>query len=239
MIYFNKIYNTDCMKGMQFLIESNIKFDLIITSPPYNLGGDFHTMGKNGRITYGDYSKYKDKKNEEQYQLWQIDCLNLMYELLKEDGSLWYNHKNRISKGRTISPLEWLSKTDFILKQDITWNQKKGANVDKCRCFPFSEKIYWLTKSPKVKIHNKNNFTDVWDIVPKTNRKKMGHPAVMELEVVERIYSFYEDKEDLLVFDPFAGTATTFLPIKDKYQWIGFESDEKYVEIAINRLRPH
>ena len=229
---FNKIHKIDCIEGMQELIRNDIKFDLIITSPPYNIK-DFHS----NQLKYKNYKG--NNMNEQKYQEWQLECLQLMYQLLKDDGSLWYNHKNRISKGSMISPLEWIFKTDFVLKQDITWNQKKGANVDKCRCFPFSEKIYWLTKNPKVKIYNHDNFTDVWDIVPKTNRKKMGHPAAMELEVVERIYSFYDEKDDLLIFDPFSGVGTSFIPIKDKYKWIGFELDENYINIANNRINTH
>ena len=229
MLEFNKIHNMDCLEGMKQLIKDGVKFDLIITSPPYNLK-DFHA----NHLKYDNYKG--NNMNEQQYQEWQIECLDLMYQLLKDDGSLWYNHKNRIAKGKMISPLEWIFKTPFILKQDITWNQKKGANVDKCRCFPFSEKIYWLTKDSKTKIHNSINVTDVWDIVPKTNRKKMGHPAIMEQEVVETIYSLYENKEDLLILDPFAGIGTTFIPIKDKYKWIGFELDESYIKTANERI---
>lgn len=218
-----------CEEGMRQLISEGVKFDLIVTSPPYNIK-DFHA----NTIKYENYKG--NNMNEQKYQQWQIECLDLMFQLLKDDGSLWYNHKNRISEGRTISPMEWIIQTPFVIKQDITWNQKKGANVDKCRCFPFSEKIYWLTKSSKVKLFNKHNMTDVWDIVPKTNRKKMGHPAIMELEIAETIYSFYEDKQDLLVLDPFAGIATSFIPIKDKYKYIGFEIDSEYIKTAENRL---
>jgi site-specific DNA-methyltransferase (adenine-specific) len=230
MLEFNKIHNMPCEEGMKQLIEQGVKFDLILTSPPYNIK-DFHA----NTLKYKNYKG--NNMNEKIYQEWQIECLNLMYQLLKDDGSLWYNHKNRIADGKTISPLEWIFKTPFVLKQDITWNQKKGANVDKCRCFPFSEKIYWLSKSDNIKIYNKLKISDVWDIVPKTNRKKMGHPAIMELEVAEVIYSFYDDKEDLLILDPFAGIGTSFVPIKDKYKYIGFEIDTDYIETANQRLQ--
>ena len=164
------IIQGDCVEVMQDLIDDNIKVDLIITSPPYNIK-DFHA----NHIKYQNYNG--NDMNEQKYQLWQIHCLQLMYELLKDTGSLWYNHKVRIRKGKAIHPLEWIFQTDFILKQEIVWNQKKGANVDKRRCFPFSERIYWLTKKANVKLFNQHNVKDVWDIVPTTNRKKNKHPA--------------------------------------------------------------
>ena len=224
----NKIYNMDCLEGMQKLIDSGVKFDLIITSPPYNIK-DFHA----NHLKYDNYRG--NDMNESKYQEWQLQCLDMMYKLLKDDGSLWYNHKVRISKGKAIHPLEWLFQTDFVLKQEITWNQQKGANVDKIRCFPFSERIYWLTKNPKVKLFNKISAKDVWDIVPKHKRKDFNHPAVMAIEVSETIYQLhedvYKDNDEILVLDPFAGVGTSFIPIIDdsRYKYIGFEIDSDFI----------
>ena len=39
---------------------------------------------------------------EELYQQWQIEILKECYRVLKEDGSMWYNHKNRIKNGKQI-----------------------------------------------------------------------------------------------------------------------------------------
>lgn len=214
---------------MQRLIDKGVKFDLIITSPPYNIK-DFHA----NHLRYDNYRG--NDMNETKYQEWQLQCLDMMYQLLKDDGSLWYNHKVRISKGKAIHPLEWLFQTDFILKQEIVWNQKKGANVDKIRCFPFSERIYWLTKNPKVKLFNKIGAKDVWDIVPKHTRKTYNHPAVMAIEVAETIYQLhedvYEEQEEILVLDPFAGVGTSFMPIIDdnRYKYIGFDVDGNFIE---------
>lgn len=236
-IEFNKINLMSCEEGMKKLIDSGVKFDLIITSPPYNIK-DFHA----NHLKYDNYRG--NDMNETKYQEWQLQCLDLMYQLLKDDGSLWYNHKVRISKGKAIHPLEWIFQTDFVLKQEITWNQQKGANVDKIRCFPFSERIYWLTKNASVKLFNKISAKDVWDIVPKHTRKDFNHPAVMAIEVVETIYKLHEDiyadKDEILVLDPFAGVGTSFIPIIDdsRYKYIGFEIDGSYIEEFEKRKIP-
>lgn len=49
--------------------------------------------------------------NEEDYQKWQTEILNGCYRVLKKDGSMFYNHKNRIHKGEIISPYKWLFNT--------------------------------------------------------------------------------------------------------------------------------
>ena len=66
----NKIYNEDCLSGMRKLPDNSV--DLIITSPPYNLGKQHHTGGH----VFKSYSEYDDNMPEELYQKWQIEILN-------------------------------------------------------------------------------------------------------------------------------------------------------------------
>ena len=39
MIETDKIYNIDCIEGMKMMDEDSV--DLIVTSPPYNIGIDY------------------------------------------------------------------------------------------------------------------------------------------------------------------------------------------------------
>lgn len=98
MLELNKLYNMDCLEGMKQLDNESI--DLIITSPPYNLGKTHHT----GNNRFKSYGKYDDNMPEALYQQWQIEILNECYRVLKQDGSMWYNHKPRIKKGVCIHP---------------------------------------------------------------------------------------------------------------------------------------
>src|SRR5665647_1719995 len=128
----NKIYNMDCLEGLKRM-ESN-SIDLIITSPPYNLGKTHHT----GNNRFKSYVEYDDDMPEEVYQQWQIEVLNECFRVLKEDGSMWYNHKNRIKEGKQITPYEWLLKTKFITKQEVIW-QNGSQHFDKIRLYPMTE----------------------------------------------------------------------------------------------------
>lgn len=192
-------YYEPCEETFKRFQDNSI--DLIITSPPYNIGN----MHSNS-IQYGTYANNDMKESD--YQDWQISILNECYRVLSDNGSVFYNHKVRIKGGKAIHPLEWILKSNLILKQEITWDMGKSANCDKIRFFPFSERIYWLVKNPKVKIFNKNSLSDVWRVVPTHKRNEEGHIAVMPEQIVQNIIDSISEKPNF-VYDPFGGSGTT------------------------------
>lgn len=233
MIEINKVYNEDCMVTMSKIKEQEV--NCIITSPPYNLGGDFHTFVNGKRITYGDYNKYKDKLTEEDYQNWQIEVLNECHRILKDDGFMFYNHKNRIVKGSIISPLDWIYKSKFNVYQIIILNLKSTANVDKRRFFPVYELLFILNKSTKIKLNNIECLTDVWEM-KKVSRKISGHPATFHINLPIRCINASTQEGDV-VYDPFMGSGTTSEAcIHINRNFIGSEIDEKYCELIHKRL---
>jgi len=221
----NKIYQIDILKGLKDLENESI--DLIITSPPYNIG----KMHSN-HIQFGTYNG--NDMDERVYQEWQIKVLNECFRVLKSTGSMFYNHKVRIKNGLAIHPLEWVFKSKFLLKQELVWNQKKSANSDKIRFFPYTERIYWLVKNKDVKANNKLSLSDCWDIVPINKRKDNKHIAVMPEKVVENILSAFEGE---IVLDPFCGCGTTLAVAKKQGRdFIGIEINPEYIKIANKRL---
>jgi len=75
MLETNKIINGDCIKVMASLPESCV--DLIVTSPPYNVGID--------------YDSYNDKQSMEDYWQFTKDWLSESYRILKDDGRIAVN----------------------------------------------------------------------------------------------------------------------------------------------------
>jgi len=215
----------DCLEVLKNTDNNTI--DCIITSPPYNIG----KMHSN-HLQFGTYDG-NDMK-EEEYQNWQIEVLNECYRVLKDNGSMFYNHKVRIKNGQAIHPLEWIFKSKFILKQEITWDMGKSANCDKIRFFPFSERIYWLVKNPKTKLYNKECLSDVWRLVPTHKRKETKHIAVMPDKIVKNILNATDYN---LILDPFMGIGTTGVACKNlNRNFIGIELDPTYFNIAKTRL---
>lgn len=222
----NAIYNEDCLVGMKRIPDESI--DLIITSPPYNLGGSFHT----GTNRMKAYDVHNDNLPEMEYQGSQIQFLNLCYKLLGEDGSMFYNHKPRIVSGKTIHPLEWILKTNFILKQEIIW-RNGSQNFDKIRFYPMTERIYWLVKKPETKLHNEVGFSDVWDF--KNAARDSHHNATFPADLPEVIMSCFPEAQTVL--DPYMGIGTTALAaIRMKKKYIGFEISENYYNESLKRV---
>ena len=219
----------DCLEGLRALEDESV--DLIITSPPYNLGKSHHT----GNNHFKAYTDYDDDMPEELYQKWQVEILNECYRVLKKDGSLWYNHKNRIRNGEQIEPYRWLYKTPFIIKQEIVW-QNGSQNFDKCRIYPMTERVYWLTKDAKTKLFNAINHHDIftraeWQPVKTKGAFKRAYPEKM----VEDIISCFPDVR--VVLDPFSGSGTTCCVAKRMGKdYIGFELSTDSCKIAEERL---
>lgn len=223
-----KLLQGDCLELMKDIPDGSV--DLIITSPPYNIGNM-----KSNTILYGTYAGNNMK--EEDYQKWQVNFLNESYRVLKDSGSMFYNHKVRIKKGLALHPLEFVLKSNFLLKQEIVWDMGKSANCDKIRFFPFSERIYWLVKNHKTKLYNIDNLSDVWRCVPTHKRKDTGHIAVMPQEIAVNILNNIQGD---VVLDPFMGSGTTGVACKNlNRNFIGMELDEIYFNIAKERIEKY
>lgn len=232
-IALNRIYNMNCFEGMKKIEDGAI--NCIITSPPYNLGGDFHTFVDGKRVTYGDYEGFKDKIPENEYKEDQIKFLNECYRILSDDGYMFYNHKNRIIKGTTSSPLEWITKSKWNVQQVIVLDFGATANVDKRRFFPVHELLFVLNKNPNLKLHNNQCLTDVWKM-KKVLRKESGHPATFHIDLPTRCILASTNENDI-VLDPYCGTGTTCKASKDNGRnYLGFEISRVYCELANKKI---
>jgi len=221
-----KLINDDCLKVLPTLEESSV--DLIITSPPYNLGNNHHTGNK-------QHKAYNDNLPEAEYQEQQLQFLNECFKVLKETGSLIYNHKNRIRKGRQLSPYEWIFKSNFVVKQEIVW-VNRSQNFDKMRFYPFTERLYWLTKKPETKLFNAINHYDVFDWKEwKPVGTKGNHTRAFPEKMVEDILKCFPNAE--VVLDPYMGSGTTGVAAKNlNRDFIGIELDKTYFDMAQTRI---
>ena len=227
----NKIHNISWEEGFKSIENESI--DLIITSPPYNLGGKFHT----GNTRYNKaYNLYNDNLPEREYQNKQIEFLNACYDKLHDGGSMFYNHKPRIKNGICTHPLEWILKSKFILKQEIVW-KNRSQNFDKIRFYPFTERVYWLVKNPKTKLYNSVGLSDVWEF--KNMKRHKVHKATFPIDLPKTIISCFEEAE--VILDPYMGIGTTAnavielnkLDNKDR-KFLGFEIDKTYIDVFEN-----
>jgi len=241
MLEFNRIYNCDVLEGLSHLADSSV--DCIITSPPYN------KAGFNGRKTKCPKTNWQltidyggdmdvDCMPESEYEDWQIRVLNECFRVLKDDGSMFYNHKVRIKDNQISHPLEWIARSAFRCRQIITWDRcRLGPNISPIRYIPESELIFWLAKgkeNPRFKRSPNCQFKgDVWRIPPQVNTE---HPAPFPEAIPDNILDCMP--EGIVVLDPFMGSGTVAVSaVKHHDYYIGFELFPEYITMADDRLR--
>ena len=156
-------------------------------------------------------------------------------------GSFFYNHKTRWNKGTMIHPMEWLLKTEWVIRQEIIWDRIIAANIRGWRFWQVDERVYWLYKpKDKNKIGKELKsrhalMTSIWRFPPE---RKNGHPAPFPLILPTRIiYSILDGKKGI-VLDPYVGSGTTLVAAKllDS-DYIGIDISKEYVENARKRLK--
>lgn len=223
----------DCIQGLRELPDKCI--DLVVTSPPYN-----KQEGKNaGALVHAVvYDSYEDNVPEEEYQDSQATLLRELYRVLKDDGSVFYNHKNRFSQGDMISPLQFISRTEFSVRQEIVWDRMIAGNIRGWRFWQTDERVYWLQKRNVKRTElppSVASLGSVWRIRPESGQNT-GHPCAFPEELVERCLSVGTHKGSV-VLDPYMGSGTTAVVAKRMgYFYVGFELSDEYISIANQRL---
>ena len=132
-------YVGDSLQFLKTLPEDPI-FNLIFTSPPYNLG-----------------KTYEDKVEIGEYLKLIIPILEESFKRLAPDGSLILQVGNYITSGKTRVPLDYiffpcLSQLGFIFQQRIIWHYRHGLH-GKNRFDGRHEAAMWFTKSEDYKFN--------------------------------------------------------------------------------------
>ena len=211
-------------------------FDLVVTSPLYNLKNSTGNGMKNGtggkwsgaELIRG-YSTYDDNMPYDEYCEWQRECLTEMMRLLKDDGAIFYNHKWRVQGGLIQDRREIVS--GFPVRQIIIWKRKGGINFNPGYFLPTYEVIYMIAK-PGFRLAEKaNRLGDVWEFPQEMKNK---HPAPFPVALIERIISSTNAQ---IILDPFMGSGTTAVAARNLGRdFVGIEIAPDYCEMSKERL---
>jgi len=215
-------------EDMSFLDAGSV--DLIITSPPYNLGKGNWPMGGEGRVPRENGIGYSDSLPESEYQAWQLACLCEMYRVAKQGASLFYNHKIRLKDGRMIHPMVWLgvAENPWIPRQELIWDRGSTHNHCPSLFWPHDERIYWLTKGKPTLPDRPIGVSTIW----KSHGPIVStwHPAPFSPEFPKFCLDAI-GRPGITVLDPFAGSCTTLqvAVVEFGYDAIGVDINEKYL----------
>lgn len=156
--------------------------------------------------------------------------------MLKQNGVLFYNNKDKFKNEVYRNPIEILFKSKFKIKQNIIWDRGSSLCYNAGMFGDVYENIYYCYKgqSPKTKT-NHNILGTIWRINPDLTNK---HPAPFPLELPLRaIYSIFDKEENKTILDIFNGSGTTGVAsLLLKHKYIGIDNSQTYLEETIKRL---
>ena len=244
------LYEGDCLDMLATVPEQSVQ--LIITSPPYNLG-----------------KPYEERLHLQQYIDQQRRVIEECVRVLNDSGSICWQVGNYVNNGRIV-PLDVILYDIFAslglqLRNRIIWQFGHGLHASR-RFSGRYEVILWFTKTDSytfnldpVRVPQKypekkyfkgakkgqlsgnplgKNPTDIWDIpnVKANHVEKTTHPCQFPVELVERLVLALSDEEDY-VLDPFMGVGSTAIAaLIHGRKVIGSEIVPEYAEIARKRL---
>lgn len=102
----NRIYLMDCIIGMETLLEPG-EVDVIVTSPPYNLGLPYH--------------RYNDKAPRHEYLNWIERVAKACWRVLATKGSLFLNMGYSLKDPWIAWEVAFCFKRHFVLQNVIHW----------------------------------------------------------------------------------------------------------------------
>lgn len=231
------LYHGDCLTTMREMADHT--FDLVFTSPPYNLGvssgGGFAAAGKKVGLWSGGplsdgYAEHDDAMPFEEYVKWQKDVLRECWRLIKPSGAIYYQHKPRVQNGILQTPLAL--NPDLPVRQIVIWDRGSGFNFAPTHYVPSHEWVVIFAGTDfRLKSKGASGEGDVWRAAPVTGSK---HPAPFPLSLPARAIDSTGAQS---VLDPFAGSGTTLRAAADAgIKGVGIELTAHYCDMAVDRL---
>lgn len=255
----NKIYCEDCYKAIKELPDNSV--DLIYTDIPYDIedNGGGGCFGEKKRDYHGEYEKVCE--NTEASRVWKstskyIDGIKeiaygIDFAILDEFCRIckkiyvyiWCSKKQILplmnyfvgKKGCRFELLTWHKTTPIP-----TCNNKYLSDTEYCLLFR-EEGTYiggnMKSKGKYFESINESEGSGFWiSPINTTDKGKFAHPTIKPLEFVSN-HILNSTNETDIVLDPFMGSGTTAVACKNLgRQYIGFEINPKWHNIALDRL---
>jgi len=204
----NKIHQGDCLEVMKTMADNSI--DCVITDPPYGVLKDFDWDNV-------DYFQSSIKK-------WIAESLRVTkYGLL-------------LFCAEKFLPL--ILKDEKTFQRLLIWNKKCGVGSINNGIWYSTEPIAVFIKNKEIEKRGDKDFSlSIFNKSKRDGNYQFDHPTIKPYQLMEWLIKHYT-KEDDLILDPFAGSGSTCVAAQNLHRnFIGIELEEKYCEIARDRLR--
>jgi site-specific DNA-methyltransferase (adenine-specific) len=223
-----QIINDDALRVMDEYIRDGVKFDLLLTDPPYRTitGGD--SNGANSERPKG-MLRGNRKLFTHQNNIKPSDWMKLVYDCLKE-GSHAYIFTNVLNLADMMAEAQ---RAGFKLHNLLVW--------EKNNCTPSQfymkncEYILFLRKGKAKWINDIGGSKTVHQFNNIIGNKQ--HPCEKPVDLLE-FYIRNSSQEGDVVFDPFVGSGSSGLAaVKSGRAFVGIELDATYCAIANQRIQ--
>jgi site-specific DNA-methyltransferase (adenine-specific) len=216
---------------------------LMVTSPPYNVG-----------------KEYDEDLTLEEYLAFLSRVWKETYRALVPGGRMCVNVANLGRK--PYIPLhafivEQAIELGFLMRGEVIWNKAASASPStawgswKSAANPTLRDVHeyilvfcketFKRENPAKRLSTitRDEFLEynksVWTFAAEPARK-VGHPAPFPVELPRRLIQLYSFENEI-VLDPFMGSGQTAIAaVRSNRHYIGYEIDEKYVKLAIQRI---
>lgn len=233
-----QILHGDCLEAMRGMPGES--FDLIFTSPPYNLrnstgGGMSAASAPTSKWKASDlrigYDSNDDNMPWDEYVAWQKELLSEMWRLLSPTGAIYYNHKPRVRDGLLVTPLDY--NPGLPVRQIVIWNRSTGFNFNVSFYRSCHEWVVIFAKPAfRLSSQGASGVGDVWNVAPDSNNP---HPAPFPVELPLRALTSTTGRR---VLDPFCGSGSTGVAcLMTGKDFTGIDNSRRYCEQACVRLR--
>ncbi len=257
-----QLHHGDCIAGMSRLRPASI--DLIVTSPPYNLG-----------IAYG---KYSDTQKRDDYLDWCEEWAQAARRTLGSDGSFFLNVGAAPSNPLLPHELVIRLQKMFVLQNTIHWikaislEDETGAVISRGHFKPINSRRYlndcheyvfhftaegrtpidrlalgvpyqdksnvarWSHTSGKDKRCRGNTWFVPYQTI-KSRDKERPHPATFPVQLAVNCIKLHGTARVQTMLDPFLGIGNSAVAAQEcgVPKFIGFEIDETYLAEAKQR----
>jgi site-specific DNA-methyltransferase (adenine-specific) len=253
----------DCVQGMSRLPDGGV--DLVVTSPPYNLGVD--------------YRKYSDRQDRGSYLRWCRIWAEEIRRVLNSRASFFLNIGSAPSRPMLPHEIVIALRDFFVLQNTIHWiksitiEDREGGVRSYGHFKPINSKrflndchehIFHFTKTGRVEIdrlalgvpyQDKSNIArwshtrgsdlrcrgNTWFIPYETIQsrvKERPHPATFPVQLAEWCIKLHGASRVQTMLDPFLGIGNSAIAAQrcGVKNFIGFEIDETYLAEAKRRI---
>ena len=213
-----KLMKGDCLELIQQIPEKSI--DLILTDPPYGI--DYQS----NRIKDKTKRKGKILNDKEPF----ISFITQLKRIIKDTGSIMIFTRWDVQQ----ITIDELKNNNFSVKNVLIWDKMIHGMGDLKRSFGnrYESIIFCAEKDFRFPEKRPQDIIQERKVMP----KDLQHPNEKPIKLLETLIK-YTTKEEDTILDLFMGSGTTGIAAKNTNRnFIGFELDEKYYNLALSRI---